>query len=210
MPKRTSSSVTAPGPPAGLATSSTTTAKDVVPSFTLASVWALICLYVWFECKEKKVAKTDQIERICSELVKKHTAMFVEGRGVYDHPACDKMRSDFAFSAEELCKSSDGKTIMRKGQGVERDIKNVLIPVLYQSPLLDSPNYTIASGKNAADLLLDVKRLAWHKNGNNEEDFKDGFSLNRYHASFFPFMMASPLSEYLYERPCHVYFKACI
>jgi len=86
----------------------------------------------------------------------------------------------------------------------------VLIPVLYQSPLLDSPNYTIASGKNAADLLLDVKRLAWHKNGNNEEDFKDGFSLNRYHASFFPFMVASPLSEYLYERPCHVYFKACI
>jgi len=191
-------------------TSSSSSSKQLPSPTAISTVWALICLYVWFECKEKKVAKTDQIEQICIELAQKHAVMFVEGNGVYDHPACKTMRDEYAFSAEEFVKTLNGKAIQRKGQLVERDIKNVLIPALYKSSLLDPPNYTIASGKNAADLLLDVKKHAWEKNGNKAEDFKDGQTLNRYHASFFPFLVTSPLSDYVYQRQCHPFFKSCV
>jgi len=202
-------------PTAATPTTTTTTTTTTTPSKPAATptaifnVWALICLFVWFECKEKKVGKTDEIERICFDLASKHVAMFVAGSGIYDHPACTTMRNDFAFSPEEIMKTSNGKTIQKKGQQVERDIKNLLIPTLYKSSLLDPPNYTIASGKNEGDLLLDMKRNLWEKNGKKAEAFENGKMLNTYHPSFFPFLVASPLSDYVYSRPCHPFFKSC-
>jgi hypothetical protein len=202
MVKPTSADAASPGGSPG------TTKATASPSQN-AVAWGLICLYSWFECKERQVEKSDQLNTICAELAKKHAALFVEGRSAYDHPECAKLRAEAVFSPDELCRSSDGNTIKRKGQLVERDIKNVLVPALYESCVLDPPNYTIASGKNAEDLLLDVKRLAWVKNGKPDAEFKDGFASNAYHTSFFPFLVATPFSEYLYERPGHPFFDSC-
>ena len=212
MPKPRAQYGPPPLAPASTCTTTTTTTLPSKPAATptvISNVWALICLYVWLECKEGKVSKTEEIERICLDLAERHVKMFIEGRGVYDHPACTTMRNDYAFSAEEVLKTPIGKAIQKKGQLVERHIKNELIPVLFKSSILDPSNYTIASGKNAGDLLLDVKKRLWEVNGKKSEAFEDDKRLNAYHASFFPFLVTSPLSDYVYERPCHPLFNPC-
>ena len=201
----TSSAASAPSAPSfkpsATTTTTTTTLTRARPTpYTVTSVWGLICLYVWFECKERTVTDSPELARICSDLAKKHAEMFVEGKGVYDHPACESMRAQFAFSPDDLCKSEKGDSILKKGQTAQSQLVNKLIPMIYKSAVLDPPNYTFASGKGQDDLLLDMKRLAWIMKGSKDE-FKSDKQWNAYHTYFFAFLVASPLSDFLYRRP---------
>jgi hypothetical protein len=183
----------------------------------ITQAWGLICLTVWLEIKERQVDRIEVLHQACTSLVGEHADHFLAGTGPYEHPAVNLYRARAKFSegivrignkivTANLIKSDKGESIKKKGQEIERYIRNDLIPLIYQcSDVLELRNnsYTFKSGKSGPDLLASVKRIL-------KTDASPDADSSRIHPAFLAFEVFSVFSNYVHNVEGHVNFKDCI
>ena len=174
--------------------------KKHAPAYLVTSVVNLITVGAGLELQERGVFKSDKREELLVLAARRHAKCFDEGNGgVYTTNFVSEMKQEYKLSAVDALEPWAAKgTLTRRFDESMKVAKN-LVPVLYCAPCLDSDK-SIKSGKNASDLLVELKRCAYLYNKKDPEKFNSSLPWNEYDKDFLVVLLYGPFIEYFSEE----------
>lgn len=134
--------------------------KKHAPAYLVTSVVNLITVGAGLELQERGVFKSDKREELMVLAARIHAKCFDEGNGgVYTTNFVSEMKQEYKLSAVDALEPWAAKSTLTRRFDESMKVAKNLVPVLYGAPCLDSDK-SIKSGKNASDLLVELKRCA--------------------------------------------------
>ena len=174
--------------------------KKHAPAYLVTAVVNLITVGAGLELQERGVYKSDKREELLALAARRHAKAFDDGStGVYTTDFIAELKQEYKLNAVDAIEQWASKgTLTRRFDESMKNAKN-LVPVLYEAPCLDSDK-SIKSGKNASDLLVELKRCAYIHNKKDPEQFDSSMPWNEFDKDLLVALLYGPFIEYFSEE----------